>query len=161
MVLVALIFFLALSVLLPPASAAANWYNSSWLYRQNITINHSAVSDTLTNFPVLINISSTYLKSSPVQSNGNDILFTFSDGTTKLPHEIENFTQSTGNSVAGVNVSDLTSTPNTTISMHYGNLTVSTRQNAEEVFLRSDLLYGASDLRGVVDVGTANQKELA
>jgi hypothetical protein len=104
-VLVALIFFLALSVLLPPASAAANWYNSCWLYRQNISINHSAVSGAPTDFPVLINISNPNLESSTVQSNGNNILFTTSDGTTKLPPEIENFTQSTGTLVAWVQMS--------------------------------------------------------
>lgn len=63
--------------------------------------------------------------------------------------------------MAWVNVPDLTSTPDTIISMNYGNVTMSTRQHAEEVFSRSDLLYGTGDLRGVVDVGMVIQKDLA
>ena len=51
--------------------------------------------------------------------------------------------------------------PDMTVPLHYGNFTVSTRQNAEEVFSCSDLLYGAGDLRGVVDAGTAARKEIA
>ena len=126
-VLVALIFLLALSLLPLPATAAANWYNISWPYRQNITINKAYVNGTgvtLTNFPVLVSITDTYLTSSQVQSNGNDILFTASDGVTKLPHEIENFTQGTGTLVAWVNVPSVTNSTNTTIYMYYGNLTV-------------------------------------
>lgn len=137
MVLVALIFLLALSFLPPPATAAANWYNISWPYRQNITINKAYVNGTgviFTNFPVLVSITDTYLTSSQVQSNGNDILFTASDGVTKLSHEIENFTQGTGTLVAWVNVPSLPNSTNTTIYMYYGNLTVSNQQNATGVW---------------------------
>ena len=116
---------------------------------------------TLTNFPVIINSSDTNPKSGRVQPDGNDIRFISSDKTTRLPHKTENFTHSTGNSGAWANISDLTSTPTTTISLYYGNLTVSTLQNAEEVFSRSDLLYEAGDLRGVADIGTAVRKDLA
>ena len=116
---------------------------------------------TLTDFPVFINTSDTNPKSGRVQPDGNDVRFTSSDKTTRLPHKTENFTQSTGNSGAWANISDLTSTPITTISLYYGNLALSTRQHAEEVFSRSDLLYGTSDLRGVADIGMAVRKDLA
>jgi PKD repeat protein len=137
MVLVALILLLALSILPIPATAAANWYNTSWPYRQNITINKVYVNGTgitLTNFPVLVSITDTYLTSSQVQSNGNDILFTASDGVTKLPHEIESFTQGTGTLVAWVNVPSVTNSTNTTIYIYYGNLTVSGQQNPTGVW---------------------------
>jgi hypothetical protein len=163
-VLIALIFLPALSVLLTPASAAANRYDPRRPCRQNITISMSAVDGTrgtLTNFPVLINSSDTNLKSGRVQPDGNDICFTSSDKTTRLPHKTGNFTQSTGNPVAWASVSDITSTPTTTISLYYGNLTVSNQQNAEAVFSRSDLLYGANDLPGVADIGMAVRKDLA
>ena len=158
MVLVALIFFLALSVLPPPATAAANWYNISWPYRQNITINKAYVNGTgitLTNFPVLVSITDTYLTSSLVQSNGNDIVFTASDGTTKLSHEIESFTQGTGTLVAWVNVPSLPNSTNTTIYMYYGNLTVSNQQNATGVW---DSNYNAVWHLSQNPAGTAPQE---
>jgi hypothetical protein len=63
--------------------------------------------------------------------------------------------------VAWVNRSDLTSTPTTTIPLQHGNLTVSTRHHAEEVFSCSDPLYGARELREVVDTGMSLGKDLA
>ena len=44
-----------LSVLLLPSSClhAQSWYNSSWQYREPITISHTKVSGSPTNFPVL------------------------------------------------------------------------------------------------------------
>jgi PKD repeat protein len=134
MVLLALIFLLALSVLLPPAAAA--WYDSNWLYRQNITINKVYVNGTgitLTNFPVLVNIQDTNLISN-AQSNGNDILFTASDGVTILNYEIENFTQSSGNLIAWVKVPSVYNTTNTTFYMYYGNPSASNQQNAAGVW---------------------------
>jgi hypothetical protein len=161
---IALTFLPARSVLLQPAFAAANRYDSRWPYGQNITINTSEIngtSDTLTDFPVLINSNDTNLTSGQVQSQGNDILLNSLDGTTDLPYKRENFTQSTGNLLAWVNVSDLFSTTCTIISKYCGNSLVSTRQHTEEVFSRGDLLSEGCDLSGVVDAGTAIRKELA
>lgn len=59
-----------------------------------------------------------------------------------------------------LHVISLSSTTNSTSYMYYGNFSVRNQQNAEEVFSRSNLLHGASDLSGVVDVGVAIQKEL-
>jgi len=163
-VLISLIFLPAGSALLTPASATTNRYESGCPCRQNNTTSISAVNGphgTLVNFPVLINSSDTNPKSGRVQPDGNDIRFTSSDKTTRPPHKTENFTQSTGNSVAWANISDLASTPTTTISLFHGNLAVSTRQHAEEVFSYRDPLYGAGDLRGVADIGMSLQKDLA
>ena len=97
------------------------WYSCSWGYRKNITIDKSKVSGTLSSFPVLITLPSDANLAASAQSNGNDILFTASDGTTKLPHEIETYTSSTGALVAWVQVPSVQSTANTTIFMYYGN----------------------------------------
>lgn len=63
-----------------------DWYNSDWLYRKKITLKQA--SSTLSNFPVLVSLSDTDL-AARAQADGDDILFTSSDGTTKIPHEIE------------------------------------------------------------------------
>ena len=68
--------------------AQAAWYNSSWKYRKAVTIDNTKVEENLSNFPVLISITDTDLRDD-AQNDGDDILFTSSDGTTKLSHEIE------------------------------------------------------------------------
>ena len=82
-----LIFNCALAVLMlagiPSVHAQTPWYNTSWNYRVALTIDHTKVSGTLTNFPVLVNITNSALQQY-AQTNGNDILFTSSDGTDKL-----------------------------------------------------------------------------
>ena len=65
------------------------WYNASWSYRQQITINASQVVGTdQTNFPVLINMTNASLAAHALAS-GYDITFTASDGATVLPYERE------------------------------------------------------------------------
>ena len=103
-----------------------NWYNTSFLYRMKITINHNKVDADQTNFPVLIKKTMT---TSKVQSNANDILFTSSTGT-KLNHEIESYNSTSGALVAWVNVTSVSSAaPDTYIYMYYGNATCSSQQN--------------------------------
>jgi len=118
----------------PTPPSGGPWYDSSWLYRKNITIDKSKVTGTLTNFPVLINLSSDSNLRDSAQPDGDDILFTKSDLTTKIPHEIENYTSGTGALIAWVNVSSLSSTANTSIFMYYGNSGASNQQNPTAVW---------------------------
>jgi hypothetical protein len=113
---------------------AVDWYNSAWLYRQAITINHTKVSGTQTNFPVLINLASNANLTAHAQASGNDILFTDSTGLTKIPHEIELYTSGTGALVAWVNLPTISSSSDTTIYMYYGNSTASNQQNVTGVW---------------------------
>ena len=87
--------------------SSSDWYSSSWSYRKQITIDNTKVDADLTNFPVLVNLSSDSNLASNAQSDGDDILFTSSNGTTKLDHEIEIYTSATGALVAWVEVSSL------------------------------------------------------
>ena len=107
----------------------AVWYNNSWLYRKAITIDYTKVSaGPHTNFPILVNITDTDLQARAL-SSGNDILFTASDGTTKLNHEIESYTSGTGALIAWVQIPSLSSSANTIIYMYYGNSGAANQQN--------------------------------
>jgi uncharacterized repeat protein (TIGR01451 family) len=127
--------FRRLSLLLLSIAAAGNicaqgWYNVGWTYRKAITIDYTKVSSgPHTNFPVLISRTDTDLQAK-AQSSGNDILFTASDGTTKLDHQIESYTSGTGALVAWVRIPSLSSSSNTVIYMYYGNASASDQQNA-------------------------------
>ena len=105
-----------------------NWYNTSFLYRKKITIDHNKVDADLTNFPVLV---STTMNTTKIQSTGNDVFFTSSSGT-KLNHEIDSYNSTSGALVAWVNVTYIaggSTTPDTYIYLYYGNMTCSSQQN--------------------------------
>ncbi len=80
------------------------------------------------NFPLVINMTDTSLMQY-ASSSGNDIVFTACDGVTKLNYELENFTQSTGNLQAWVQLPHLYSTPDNIIYMYYGNSNAPYQQN--------------------------------
>jgi hypothetical protein len=114
---------------------AASWYNNSWNWRKKITINASQIPDStsLSNFPVMINITDAGLQAN-AQTDGDDILFTSTDATTKLDHEIELYTTGTGQLVAWVKIPTLSDTSNTDIYMYYGNAAASNQQNVASVW---------------------------
>ncbi len=140
--------------------AGQSWYSSSWSDRKPITINASQVSggSNLSNFPVLISLASDSSLSSTAQANGYDIVFTDSTGTTKLNHEIESYTASSGQLVAWVQVPTLSVSANTTIYMYYGNPSASNQQNPNGVWDSNfQLVWHLSDSSGgstVVDSTT-------
>ncbi|MCK5161884.1 MAG: DUF2341 domain-containing protein, partial [Candidatus Aureabacteria bacterium] len=106
----------------------------SWSYRKQITISNSMVSNTdQTNFPVLIYRASDADLASGAQSDGDDIVFTLSNGT-KLSHEIEKYTSATGELYAWVKVPTLSASSDTTLYMYYGNAACSSQQNPTGVW---------------------------
>ncbi len=98
---------------------ALNWYNSSWIYRKKITINASEILANETDFPVLVNVTDGDLIGK-VRSDGFDIVFTSSDGSTVLDYERERIDAQNGKLTAWVKT-DISSTTNTVLYMYYGN----------------------------------------
>jgi hypothetical protein len=71
--------------------AEDNWHEA-WTYRQKITMAAAAVTGSHTAFPVLITEASVQPSLfANAQADGDDILFTGTDGKTKIPHEIERY----------------------------------------------------------------------
>ncbi|UCF12611.1 MAG: DUF2341 domain-containing protein [Thermoplasmatales archaeon] len=107
----------------------STWWNANWGNRKLITINSSQVNTDLTNFPILVYNSSDSDLATHAQSDGDDIAFVlYSDNTTQLNHEIENYTAS-GQIVAWVNVTRLSSSSDTKIWMYYNNSGCSSQEN--------------------------------
>jgi len=141
------------------------WY-SGWQLRKAITIDVTKVSSgPHTNFPVLINLTSDSSLAARAQSDGDDILFTSSDGTTKLSHEIEKYTSSTGELVAWVKVPSLSAASNTVLYMYYGNDAAASQQDATGVWssgyeavyhLNGNFLDSTSNARTATNSGTVD-----
>ena len=98
-----------------------------WNYYKIITISHEEIETTLTNFPFLISIQDEDLKEK-AQCDGDDIIF-INDSGTKLHHEIELYNHSTGDLIAWVNITNLSSLVDTEIYMYYGNPNCDNQQN--------------------------------
>ena len=122
-----------------PTTVAANftltWYNNSWSSRKPITISHAQVSGSsnLTNFPVLISEFDADVQAQ-AKPDGSDILFTLSDGITKLNHEVEWYSSQTGQLVAWVQMPSLSPTADTTIYLYYGNPSAPVQWNPTSVW---------------------------
>lgn len=108
--------------------------SADWNFRKKITIDHTKVDDNLTDFPLLINLSSDSDLASWAQDDGDDIYFTENDGVTKLDHEIEKFDGSTGELIAWVRIPSLSSTTDTEIYMYYANPGASNQENVTGVW---------------------------
>jgi len=115
------------------ASSSHVWYLSDWTKRKKITIDANQVTENLNNFPIVISIIDTDIASS-AQENGNDLLFTSGDGITKLDHEIEKFSTTTGELVAWVKILNLSSTTDTILFVYYDNSGASNQENAVGVW---------------------------
>src|SRR5512136_767174 len=105
-----------------------------WVSRKKLTINGTMVSGTQTNFPVIVSLPFDSDLAASAQASGNDIVFTDSGGSTVLPHEIENFTKSSGALTAWVKLPTLSASVNTDIYLYYGNSSVGSQQNATQVW---------------------------
>jgi len=104
-------------------AAAADWYGLGWKFRLEIAIDTNKVVGTLSSFPVLV--ARTNAPSglwANAQPEGVDILFTLSDGTTKLSHEIESYDPASSQLWAWVKLPTLSSASasDTNLYMYYG-----------------------------------------
>lgn len=120
------------------SSTAPAWYSTggTWTTRKQVTIDHTKVSGTgsLSNFTVLVSLTDADLKTTANgghvgKTDGTDILFTASDGTTKLSHEIEKYDGTTGNLVAWVKVPTLSTSTDTVLILYYGNSSATDQQD--------------------------------
>ncbi len=113
-------------------TVSPTWYDPAWPFRMTITIDHTRVDADLTDFPVLISLTSSNL-AALAQSDGDDILFADGAGG-KLDHEIEFYDGGTGTLTAWVKVPLLSSTQDTVFYLYYGNATAENQENQEAVW---------------------------
>ena len=112
------------------------WYSASWQYRQAVTVSASLLDGSVdeTNFTILVDVTQASLKSTSnggnvAQTDGGDILFTSSDGTTKLSHQIESYDAVTGRIKAWVKLPTLLALSNTSLYAYYGNAAAADQWN--------------------------------
>ena len=96
----------------------ANWL-SGYTTRKKITIDKSKIDSTLTDFPVLVKLTSSNFDFSKANSDGYDIRFTSADGTTLLKYERERHDSTNKLAEYWVKIPSISSTANTIFYLYY------------------------------------------
>lgn len=107
--------------------------DTTWLSRRKITFSNSALSGSLTDFPVLVALDSSNIDYSKTQNSGQDIRFVDADGSTPLPYEIETWNES-GTSYVWVQVPTLSNNNTDFIWIYYNNSSATDNQSATIVW---------------------------
>lgn len=137
-------------------------FEEGWQYRKMMTINHNLVSGTLTNFPVLISITDGDLRDK-AQDDGDDILFMNGEGVaTRLYHELELFNGISGQMIAWVNITVLSSIVDTSLWMYYGNSDCDNQETPSKVWdSKYEAVYHMNDETTLTLIdSTANNHDL-
>jgi len=128
-------------------------------YHKTIVFDNEQINQSLTNFPVLINLTSNDLRDYCLDS-GWDIAF-FDESNNQLNHEIERWNYSIGKLIAWVNVTLLKADSDTTIYLYFNDSDIgASAENIEgtwgdeyyEVYHMNDTDGGADDSLGNVDI---------
>lgn len=107
--------------------------NSSWLNRKKITMDNSTLSSSLTNYPVLVSLTSANIDYSKTLNSGQDIRFVDADGVTALNYEIESWDES-GTSLVWVKVPTVSNNNTDFFWMYYNNVAATDNQSKTSVW---------------------------
>jgi hypothetical protein len=102
--------------------------------RRQLTFDNSSRGENLQNFPVLVVLDSAWFDYTSTQDAGEDLRFFDDDGSTRLPHEIEEWNES-GSSYVWVKVPQIDANSDTDfIWMVYGNPAAEDDQEPRDVW---------------------------
>ncbi len=118
----------------PGPVETGTWFDQGpWLNRKPLAIPGSQVSGPLADQPVLVQLVDADLQAKALAS-GDDIVFTASDGVTRLDHYVESYDGATGALSAWVAVPSLDPTAVTELFVYYGNAAATDQQDPAAVF---------------------------
>lgn len=117
------------------AGETGSWYNNDWDYRYKLDFNNATHSENLSDFPVLVKLTASNFNFSHAKSDGSDIRFTDSDGTSLLQYEIEKWDNVGQEAIVWVKVPQINASSNTDYIYAYsGNPAATTTQNANNTW---------------------------
>jgi len=97
-----------------------DWYDNNWLYRKKITIDHTKIDATLTDFPLTVFLSASNFDFTKARSDGYDIRFTSDDEITLLKYERDRHDDVNELAEYHVKVPSISSSVDTDIYIYYG-----------------------------------------
>ncbi|MFC1586328.1 DUF2341 domain-containing protein, partial [Fibrobacterota bacterium] len=130
----------------------------NWPYSRIIALNTTAsganVSTTVTNFPLLVRLTSANFNFGQAMSNGEDIRFTDA-GDTHLDYEIERWDNSVQEAELWVLVPSITGNSTTNIKMYWGNSSAGNRSSPGSVFQTGNGFQGVWHLHNSLQDATS------
>jgi len=102
------------------ASSSPRWYNTAWKYRKPIVIDNRENSSSLARYQVKVELNSSNFDFSKADSDGSDIIFTDSDGTTLLSYYAEDYDSTNQTATLWPEVPTIPAFSQKTIYMYYG-----------------------------------------
>jgi len=114
----------------------SSWWNANWSYRNILSFKAGDIDEDLTDFSVLVHLTSERFDFDKIKANGADIRFTDSDGTTPLNYEIDTWSDVDEEAYVWVKVPQIDANSSYTdyIFIYYGNESASDDQDAEHVW---------------------------
>jgi hypothetical protein len=111
------------------------WYYSGWSYRRSVTITNNTAS-ALTDYQVLVSLTSANFDFSHAQSDGSDIRFTYWNGAleVEIPYWIEQWNSGTQQAKIWTKVPSVPASGNSTIYLYYGNPNASSASSGKATF---------------------------
>ena len=128
---------------------------TGYTYRRALSLDCTKTAVSLTDFPVLVKLTSTNFDFTKTRSDGYDIRFTSSDGTTQLKYEVERFSVTTLAAEIWVKIPTYSSTSDTLIYMYYGKSDATSGEDAINVWDSNNKLVlhpiGPNGSMGILD----------
>ena len=126
---------------------------AGWKDKKPLTIKATDVDSDVTDFHYLVYLDNTNFNFGEAQSNGYDIRFTSSDGTTLLNYFREKHDATNQVAIYHVKIPTVSSSSDTTIYMYYGNSSASDGASAYADVFNNQVAYypldgNANDLSG-------------
>lgn len=110
------------------------WFDQgTWNARKSIMVDANQVDADITDYVLFVSLSEPLIQAA-AQADGDDLVFTGADGTTRLDHVVETYDSGSGTLEAWVSVPVLSSSVDTELFIYYGNATAIDQQDPVAVF---------------------------
>ncbi len=110
------------------------WFDSSWAYRQEITIDNALNSTHLQYYEVKVTLNKSNFDFSKAQRGGRDLRFTDKSAMHPIYYWIESWNDTAGMAEVWVKVPDIPAHDSTRIYMYFGNPRASDNSDGEGTF---------------------------
>lgn len=133
---------------------------SDYQYRKKLTVDHTKIDSSLSNFPVLIRLRNTNFDFSKAKTDGTDITFTTSDGETKLKFDRARYDNSNEEAEFYVKLLTISDSIDTEFYIYYGGSTASDENDPENVYDSNFKgIYHLNETSGIFFDSTSNDQD--
>jgi biopolymer transport protein ExbB len=114
-----------ITLVLPVAVQASNWWNDEWPFRKQVTLDATAsgvvIAEPIGTAPVLIRLHAGNFRFDAAREDGSDLRFVSEDNKTLLPYHIDKYDALMGEAFVWVKVPELKPGSKTAFWLYFGN----------------------------------------